>query len=145
MKLTVKYMSDGKDNPLYKIEFILEDNDDISNQCFIYHAYNRNNYETIDIKKLNSEKGLEELNIKYIKEKDEKSDEKQIIPIGIVNFEGDKLGYQYNKLFIDVAHDDLPMVEQTVKNIKRAIKLNYEFKKIKDKFQNKYIEEETIN
>lgn len=145
MKLTIKYMPNRNDNLLYKIEFLLEDSSGISNQCFIYHGYNRNNYETIDIKKLNSEKGLEELNIKYIKEKDEKSDKEQIIPIGIVNFEEDKSGYQYNKLFIDVSQDDLPMVEQTVKNIKRAIELNYGFKKIKDKFENKCIEEETIN
>lgn len=86
----------------------------------------------IDINKLNSESFLKEHQIDYIIE----GENKNIIPIGLVNFTEPK-NYSFSELNIwNSKCTDLHKANQILENIERAIKIKYEAVKFINRFDN---------
>ncbi|MCD2345799.1 hypothetical protein [Clostridium guangxiense] len=87
----------------------------------------------INIKNLNDKEFLKQKNIDYIENDNEVIKEKEIIPIGLFNF-NDEDNFNYGELLLwYVGSEDSYKAEYIIKNIEKAIKIKYEALKFKDK------------
>lgn len=85
----------------------------------------------ISIKNLNDEEFLIQHDIKYVIK--ENQFDKEIIPIGLFDFNDDD-NFRYCELLLwNVGSEDLYKAESTVKNIEEAIRIKYKALKFKNK------------
>lgn len=93
----------------------------------------------ISIKNLNDEEFLKQHQIEYIVKVNESDKSKEIIPIGLFEFnDGD---FRYSELFLwNIGSQDLYKAERIVKNVEDAIKIKYEALKFKNKCIKNFID-----
>ncbi|AKN32332.1 hypothetical protein Ccar_16265 [Clostridium carboxidivorans P7] len=126
---------DDKFNKHYIMTFRVLDLYDRSVSCFIdgkAQGILEEGAKWIDINNLDKKEFLNEKNIEFIIEKNEGIE--QIIPVGLIDFIiGEK--YCFTELHLcKFGGDSLYKSNQIVKNIQRAIEIQYEAKKFADKF-----------
>ncbi|WP_372999785.1 hypothetical protein [Lutispora sp.] len=110
---------------------VLDDNDKVFSKFKDLRQFYEPDTEYIDINKLNSVKFLEDNNIEYIIEGKE---DKNIIPVGIIDFTKTKDYYSGELSIFNFDNVDLHKSNQIMKNIERAIELRYEAVKFVQKF-----------
>lgn len=99
----------------------------------------------ISIENLANEEFLKQNDIEYTVEENQSTKEKDIIPIGLFEF-NDNDKFRYGELLLwHVGSKDLYKSEYIVKNIEKAIKIKYEALKFKDKCIKKWKEEISLD
>ncbi len=100
--------------------------------------------EWISIKNLNDKEFLKQHNIEYITEENQLTKEKEIIPIGLFEFNNNKF-CNYKLPLWYVGSEDLYKAEHIIKNIEKAIKIKCETLKFKNKCVKNWDEEISLH
>lgn len=126
---------------IYGIRYSVYENDKVIS-CFL-NSENLFEPDTrwVSLNKLNQIEFLEEHKIEYIVEEKE---QKNIIPIGIVDFTNSQDYYFAELNVFNNDGKELYKANQFMKNIERAVEIKYEAIKFKNKFKDRDFTEETI-